>query len=332
MPRPCQKFLPSALALLLMACAPAARSGDKALLIGLNKYLNIQSLHGTHNDVAAFRGLLVQKLGFKQDEIQELHDAEATHEGILQAIDGWLVQGPKPGDRVVLYYSGHGDQTPDRDGDERDDHQDETLIAYDAAADGKNMVLDDEIRAKLQDLAGREVLAVFDSCHSGTVTRAAFRPHRGRRHPPDWERAGAAATRGPTIQHQEGGGGADRGRVRRHTQADCQPAGRRAIRAEVEFRRKTARRALDGRAAHPDGPGVPRRRRHQPGGQWVRAGRRLRHRPLIQADAEPLPSAGRHGDGVTGKIETQGILRFAAIPVGAGFSPRQSRPEGRSYR
>lgn len=207
MPHPCQKFLLPALAALLMACAPSARSGDKALLIGLNKYQYANSLHGTQNDVAAVRGLLTQKLGFKADEIQELRDADATHDGILKAIDDWLVQGSKPGDRVVLYYSGHGDQTPDRDGDETDDHQDEALVAYDAAADGKNMVLDDEIRAKLQRLEGREVLAVFDSCHSGTVTRAAFGDRtEADAKTPDWERADAAATRGPDLQHQKEGG------------------------------------------------------------------------------------------------------------------------------
>jgi hypothetical protein len=209
MPHPCQKFLLPTLTALLMACAPPpARSGDKALLIGINKYqYATKSLHGTHNDVAAFRGLLTQRLGFKDEDIKELHDGDATHDGILSAIDDWLVQGSQPGDRVVLYYSGHGDQTPDRDGDETDDQQDEALVAYDAAEGGKNMVLDDEIHAKLNKLAGREVLAVFDSCHSGTVTRDAFGDRAtADAKTPDWERADAAATRGPSLQHQKEGG------------------------------------------------------------------------------------------------------------------------------
>ncbi len=207
MPHPRQQRLPAILTALALSLPTLANAGDRALLIGINQYQNTRSLHGAHNDIASFRGLLTRRLGFKADEIKELKDADATHDGILTAIDNWLVEGSSPGDRVVLYYSGHGDQTADLNGDEPD-RQDEALVAHDGSADGKNFVLDDEIRAKLDRLAGREVLAVFDSCHSGTVTRAAFEESGdAMAKTPDWQHPGIrGAARVPDLNHQKEAG------------------------------------------------------------------------------------------------------------------------------
>ena len=207
MPHPRQQRLPAILTALALSLPTLANAGDRALLIGINQYQNTRSLHGAHNDVASFRSLLTGRLGFKADEIKELKDVDATHDGILAAIDNWLVDGSTAGDRVVLYYSGHGDQTPDRNGDEPD-RQDEALVAHDGSADGKNFVLDDEIRAKLDKLAGREVLAVFDSCHSGTVTRAAFEESGdAMAKTPDWQHPGIrGAARVPDLNHQKEAG------------------------------------------------------------------------------------------------------------------------------
>jgi hypothetical protein len=149
-----------------------AEKKNRALLIGINQYETPElKLYGTHNDVAAFRTMLTVHLGFQDNQILEIKDQKATRQNILDAIDQWLIQGSKPGDRLVLYYSGHGDQIEDQNGDEWDDHMDEALIAYDSTSDGRNWVLDDDIDQRLQKLRDREVLAVFDSCHSGTLTR-----------------------------------------------------------------------------------------------------------------------------------------------------------------
>jgi hypothetical protein len=168
-----QAALIPAIASMLGVTVPA-HAEDRALLIGINRYQSpdVRPLHGTHNDVSAFHVLLTSRLGFKDQQILELKDQEATKAGILNALDQWVIKGSKPGDRVVVYYSGHGDQIDDEpNGDEREDHRDEALIAYDAARDGLNWVRDDDLDSRLRGLQGREVLAVFDSCHSGTVTR-----------------------------------------------------------------------------------------------------------------------------------------------------------------
>ncbi|MDD5332733.1 MAG: caspase family protein [Rhodoferax sp.] len=73
----------------------------------------------------------------------------------------------KTGDLFFLSYSGHGGQVPDVSGDEAD-KQDETWCLFDG------QLIDDELYFELgQFAAGVRILVLSDSCHSGTVTRAA---------------------------------------------------------------------------------------------------------------------------------------------------------------
>ncbi len=73
----------------------------------------------------------------------------------------------KTGDLFFLSYSGHGGQVPDVSGDEAD-KQDETWCLFDG------QLVDDELYFELGQFAvGVRILVLSDSCHSGTVTRAA---------------------------------------------------------------------------------------------------------------------------------------------------------------
>jgi len=164
----------------LLLAAPAALGGERALVIGIMDYQdpNIRPpLYGPEGDAKAFEKLLVDKLHFDPEKIERLTNSQATRQGILDALQR-LVEKTGQGDRVVLYYSGHGDWIDDQPpGDPRHDEsdgKDEVLVAYDAQVNNpKTYVLDDEVNAALRQLQGRKVLAVIDSCHSGTVTRGA---------------------------------------------------------------------------------------------------------------------------------------------------------------
>src|SRR5690606_15671705 len=84
------------------------------------------------------------------------------------------VNGTEPGDRVYFYFSGHGLQVKDQNGDE-EDGLDEALSTYDIAAadsDWTNVILDDEIDEMLARLKDRAVSIVIDACHSGTISRS----------------------------------------------------------------------------------------------------------------------------------------------------------------
>lgn len=70
------------------------------------------------------------------------------------------------GDFLFVYYSGHGGQLPDMDGDE-EDGLDETWCLYDGE------LIDDELHLLWSEFKKDvRILVISDSCHSGTVTKA----------------------------------------------------------------------------------------------------------------------------------------------------------------
>src|SRR5690606_35792219 len=87
--------------------------------------------------------------GFKDENITTLIDAQATKNGIVDAITT-LQNKIKKGDIVVFHYSGHGQQIFDDNGDEVDG-LDEALVPYDAFVKythnykGQNHLRDDEL-------------------------------------------------------------------------------------------------------------------------------------------------------------------------------------------
>ena len=154
--------------------------GDRALLIGINRYADSKfNLGGAVNDAHNMRGLLTGYLGFDADQVRLLTDAQATRNGILEGIRSWLVDGTRPGARALLYFAGHGYYQADTNGDETD-RWDEALVPHDArlvSADSKprkfaNLIIDDEIGALFDDLSDRQAYLIVDSCHSGTITRS----------------------------------------------------------------------------------------------------------------------------------------------------------------
>lgn len=155
----------------------AVKAEDRALVIGIGTYENLPEdmfLHGPKNDVKAIQALLTGTLQFNPEAIRVLTDEKATRQAILSSMDEWLVTGTVPGDRVYLYFSGHGLQVKDTSGDE-EDGMDEAISTYDIKAgddDWTNVILDDDLEAVLEKLKGRAVTLVIDACHSGTISRS----------------------------------------------------------------------------------------------------------------------------------------------------------------
>ncbi len=160
------------------ASRPARRDGasrrGRALLIGIERYRTVNPLMGTVNDARTMKGFVSSHMGFDENEIRMLLDDAATRSNILREIEDWLIAGTRPGDDVFLYFSGHGSQQRDDNGDEADG-LDETLVPVDATigADdiARGMIADDEIAVLLARLSGRRVYVVVDTCHSGTSDR-----------------------------------------------------------------------------------------------------------------------------------------------------------------
>ncbi|MEN8217059.1 MAG: caspase family protein [Pseudomonadota bacterium] len=164
-----------------------ALTADKhALLIGIQDYSDtpFNSLKGPLNDIELTKGVLRERFGFQNKDFIILLDAQATHTGIEKAFKR-LIERVRPDDFVYIFYSGHGSQTDDLNGDERSG-KDQTWVSYGArsSADNKDKdnydVLDDEINAWLSALYAKteKVVFVSDSCHSATVARGPAAPIR----------------------------------------------------------------------------------------------------------------------------------------------------------
>lgn len=178
-------FMRASIALLLatFVAGGALAQEQRALLIGINTYVPegaseevrgraFSNLSGTHNDVAAMKSLLTSRFSFEEEQVQVLQDAEATRQGILDALDDLVAQSESGGlSTVVFYYSGHGSQVLNTESPESDG-MDETLVPADAYA-GAGEVRDKEVRRRFNALLenGVELTAIYDNCHSGSASR-----------------------------------------------------------------------------------------------------------------------------------------------------------------
>jgi hypothetical protein len=142
----------------------------RALLIGVNYVRNERNrLYGCVNDARRMQETLARiRPGV---EFRLLHDeGDATWPSRANILAGfqWLLEGLKPGDAVLVHYSGHGGLTIDRSGDESSGY-DSCIFPIDESG-AVECVTDDEIRALLAERvpAQCKLTAIFDCCHSGT--------------------------------------------------------------------------------------------------------------------------------------------------------------------
>ncbi len=125
-----------------------------ALLVGIK---DGGACAGSELDVDNIHRILYP-LGY---DVRSLKTERATHDRILQYLD-YATSILERDDIFVFYYSGHGGQQPDNNGDEYDG-KDETLCAYD-----RNIV-DDELNEIWQKMGmGVRIVMISDSCNAGT--------------------------------------------------------------------------------------------------------------------------------------------------------------------
>jgi len=154
-----------------LACASTGYAADRALIVGVEKYRDprVPDTPGCEADARAMEQLI--QSAYKFTEVKTLINEEATASNIERLFRSWLIAGSRPGDRVFFFYAGHGSQIADDNGDESDG-KDETLAPYDVdPRSGANIIRDDLFDEMIGRLSGRRAVLVFDSCHSGTISR-----------------------------------------------------------------------------------------------------------------------------------------------------------------
>lgn len=148
-----------------------------ALLVGIDDYEGTGSpnLDGPVADANLIGRVLVERFGFRRENVVTIADREATREHIVEAFLRHLGQAGPDG-VAVFYYSGHGMRMPNNVAltgslDPETDNRDEALALRGDDNNG-SILLDDELGFLSDRLRTNRVLFIVDACFSGTGTRA----------------------------------------------------------------------------------------------------------------------------------------------------------------
>jgi hypothetical protein len=150
-----------------------------ALLIGINYVGTPYNLSGCHNDVLKYKSILINNFGYKNEDIKMLLDLKdyeyPTKENIIKYMN-WIYEQTailNLIDEITLYYSGHGTNIRDTNGDEPD-KMDECIVPLDFNKSG--FVVDDYIYlnflSKLKTV--KKIIMIMDSCNSASCTDLPF--------------------------------------------------------------------------------------------------------------------------------------------------------------
>jgi len=161
-----------------------------ALLIGINTYLapSLNALRGCEQDIQAFDAFLRQRLRLRDDCMTVLLSTntdprkQPTRDNIITAMID-LGARIKSGDRVILYYAGHGSRI-----ENQGQRSIETIVPMDSRLENIYDIRDFELSVLLQGITSKtdDVTVILDSCHSSGATRGEEkRPTIERRAEPD---------------------------------------------------------------------------------------------------------------------------------------------------
>jgi hypothetical protein len=212
----------------LCANVPAAAQIKRALLVGIDSYEPgtsikkqaaaprenpspktareargpLPNLNGPVNDVKAIQQILMKRFGFDPKNIHVLLESQATHAAILAAIDNYLLKDANPGDVSVFFYAGHGSRRKNSLTAEPG-NLDSTLVPADSYK-GEDDILSKELIRKFNHILDKKVIltAIYDSCHSGGITRGLPHPGRVRYVPFDPRDAKDGGDTGPLPQER----------------------------------------------------------------------------------------------------------------------------------
>lgn len=143
-----------------------------AVVIGINDYRHWPDLEYAVNDARAVGDMLVESLGFPEENIIRLYDDDASRERIAEVLGYELANQQRIGenDRVFVFFSGHGMTRPLPDGGN---------LGYIIPADADTQryqtraISMSELSDFSSAIPAKHVFFVMDSCYSGlALTRA----------------------------------------------------------------------------------------------------------------------------------------------------------------
>ncbi len=162
------------LILLFSLKVSAVEARIHALVLGVNEYQSLPPLAGAVNDANDIAASL-DKL--PDSVVSVLLNEQANHNAIKQQ---WfaMLERSSPGDTLVFSYAGHGSRVPESVVGSEADGLDDVFVLNGYAntrAGQREIIRDNQLYEWFSAAEGKgvQVLFVADSCHSGTMTRAA---------------------------------------------------------------------------------------------------------------------------------------------------------------
>ncbi|KAL4368971.1 hypothetical protein GQ457_05G033180 [Hibiscus cannabinus] len=144
----------------------------RAVLVGCNYPLTKSRLHGCIQDVKAIKGVIMDKFGFHESNIQVLTDDGATGSSDsllptganIKAALNDMAKRAKAGDVLLFYFSGYGTAIPVLEAG-KPFRQDEAIVPCDL-----NLVTDVDFRRLVNRLPdGASFTILSDSCQTGAL-------------------------------------------------------------------------------------------------------------------------------------------------------------------
>lgn len=150
-----RKTLLSILIVFVVGNITAAQPGPEqtwGLCIGIAEYdPDDLTLKWSDKDATEFSTFLRYGLGLPENHYRILRNREATREKILDHL-GWLSMVANSGDRVYIFYSGHGKENS-------------PFLPYDSY----NLLSLQSIKKALNKIDAQDVIVFADACHSGKL-------------------------------------------------------------------------------------------------------------------------------------------------------------------
>lgn len=126
----------------------------------------IPALPACEKDIKAVESFFNSSPAIDAGKSRILVNSAATKKGVRDLFFNYLPSNTNPGDEIIIYWTGRGARCSDVSGDEKDGY-DETLVLYDSKIDEpKTQLIDDDFGRWMQNLSGRKVLFIMDTCHS----------------------------------------------------------------------------------------------------------------------------------------------------------------------
>ena len=156
------------LSILLFAVGLAVTTDDiydnsYALIIGIDKYQNVQNLNYAVKDAESLKSMIVEYFDFSQNNVRSLLNEEATYNNIRRQFSE-ISKSAGENDRILIFFAGHGETLDLPDGGETG-----YLLPYEGDKDDLYLtaVPMDELRQIALMSKAKHILYLVDACYGG---------------------------------------------------------------------------------------------------------------------------------------------------------------------